>query len=186
VTYTLSYTPSHDQWDGGFREIKVKLKRPNVELSYRKGYYARPEQPAAPDARRSLLAAAALTPLAATGVTLVARLTVPPTRESPRAVLSVVVDAHDITVGRDPEGLPAATLDVVVHTFGAGPAPLRENAWTVREPVQPERIAKEGLPISLVVEAPPEARRLRVVVRDASTGRVGSVDVPVRSLRPAP
>jgi VWFA-related protein len=46
VTYVLSYYPSHDKWDGRFREIKVTVGRSGVEVRHRKGYLAVPgEQP---------------------------------------------------------------------------------------------------------------------------------------------
>jgi VWFA-related protein len=46
-TYTLSYYPDHDQWNGKFREIKVKVDRPGVELRSRRGYVAAADTPAA-------------------------------------------------------------------------------------------------------------------------------------------
>ena len=42
VSYVVAYSPSHNQWDGKFREIKIKLKRPNLEAQYRKGYLGSP------------------------------------------------------------------------------------------------------------------------------------------------
>jgi hypothetical protein len=42
--YILSYTPTNEAYDGRFREIKVKLKRPGMEVHSRDGYFAvRPE-----------------------------------------------------------------------------------------------------------------------------------------------
>src|SRR5262249_25879107 len=66
VTYVLAYTPSHDQWDGKFREIRIKVKRPSLEARYRKGYYAYPENPPNPQLRQAILRDAAVTPLQST------------------------------------------------------------------------------------------------------------------------
>jgi hypothetical protein len=38
--YTLTYSPVNLQWDERFRAIKVKVAEPNVQLTYRDGYYA--------------------------------------------------------------------------------------------------------------------------------------------------
>jgi VWFA-related protein len=38
--YLVGYTPSNDAYDGHFRNIDVKVKRPGVTVAARKGYYA--------------------------------------------------------------------------------------------------------------------------------------------------
>jgi VWFA-related protein len=44
--YTLAYVPANRDWNGGYRKIQVKLDRPGVTLSYRRGYFA--DDPIAP------------------------------------------------------------------------------------------------------------------------------------------
>jgi VWFA-related protein len=38
--YALSYVPENQNYDGRFRQISVRVNRPNVEVQARKGYYA--------------------------------------------------------------------------------------------------------------------------------------------------
>jgi VWFA-related protein len=38
--YTLTYSPSNQEWKGGFRKIQVKMERQRLILAYRHGYYA--------------------------------------------------------------------------------------------------------------------------------------------------
>jgi VWFA-related protein len=38
--YLLGYTPANEQYDGKFRTIQVKVKRPGVTVAARKGYFA--------------------------------------------------------------------------------------------------------------------------------------------------
>jgi len=44
--YTIAYTPTNRKWNGDYRKIQVKLDRPGVTLSYRRGYFA--DDPNAP------------------------------------------------------------------------------------------------------------------------------------------
>src|SRR5258708_2750108 len=39
--YELTYYPADANWHGGFRRISVKTTRPDVQLSFREGYFAR-------------------------------------------------------------------------------------------------------------------------------------------------
>lgn len=38
--YTLTYVPTNKEYDGRFRQIAVRLKRPGLDVQARKGYYA--------------------------------------------------------------------------------------------------------------------------------------------------
>ena len=51
--YLLGYTPATRLADGKFRKIEVRVNRRNVQMSYRRGFYARPA-PESFDPRRSL------------------------------------------------------------------------------------------------------------------------------------
>ena len=51
--YTLGYHPSRTTTDSSYRKIEVRTTRPGVTLQFRRGYYARPPQPAL--GRRELL-----------------------------------------------------------------------------------------------------------------------------------
>src|ERR1700733_1935990 len=42
--YTLAYRPQNHDWDSKFRKIKVELGRSGYSLSYRRGYFAFPEE----------------------------------------------------------------------------------------------------------------------------------------------
>jgi hypothetical protein len=46
--YMLTYVPTKDTFDGKFREIGVKVRRPGVTVSSRKGYYAVRTSPGVP------------------------------------------------------------------------------------------------------------------------------------------
>lgn len=44
--YTIAYTPTNHDWNGNYRKIEVKVDRPKLALSYRRGYFA--DDPRAP------------------------------------------------------------------------------------------------------------------------------------------
>jgi len=41
VQYLLGYYPTDNRWDGKYRQIHVKVNRPGMKISFRRGYYAR-------------------------------------------------------------------------------------------------------------------------------------------------
>ena len=51
--YLLGYYPRNTDWNGKYRRIEVKVNRPNVEVVWRQGYYARYDR--APYDARELL-----------------------------------------------------------------------------------------------------------------------------------
>jgi VWFA-related protein len=43
-TYTLAFRPSHDRWNGEYRQLRVRLKRKGLKTRHRPGYVASPDQ----------------------------------------------------------------------------------------------------------------------------------------------
>jgi len=42
--YTLAYTPTNRSRDGSFRTITIEMRRKDLRIHHRPGYYARPQQ----------------------------------------------------------------------------------------------------------------------------------------------
>ncbi len=181
ISYAIAYSPTHDQWDGRFREIKVKVKRPGLEVRTRKGYYAFP-QAGGQEARQSALDSAMNSPLDSTGLGLMAKLVTRPTKQSPLAGLSFVLDANDITFRQDDQGLWTAELDATMVVRDDQGVALNRRSQAVRVRLkqdQYDQLRKTGmLALSADVDAPANSARARLVVRDLATGMMGSVDVP--------
>jgi hypothetical protein len=178
VSYEISYTPSHDEWNGRFREIKVKVNRPGVDVRYRKGYFATPNEN--PRARPGLLVNAALSPLQSTGLTIVAKLTVAPNAETHHARVRLLLDPHQVSFSENAEGAWEANLDMLAIVGSAPGEILSQNSRAfhliLKGPVYAEAL-KNGVMITADMDAPEKATRSRIVVRDAETGAIGSIDI---------
>jgi VWFA-related protein len=183
VTYVLAYSPSHDQWDNKFREIKIKLNRPGLDARYRKGYYAYSERPTDPKLRQAILSEAASTPLASTGLEIVAAVAQAPTPESPRTAIRMVMDVHEVGFGRNAAGKQEATLDLLLVVFDDKGKPLHQVVRTLRPNMDDATygtVLKNGMAINVDSEAPEKSARVRLVVHDVLSGLVGSVDLPFK------
>jgi hypothetical protein len=142
-----------------------------------------PDLPADQQTRHNLLAEAALSLLPSTGLTLVARLLEKPTEADPHAALSVVMDGHELTFARNAKGEQEASVDLLLLAFGDEPKPLSETKRAVHLALKQEQydlLMKGGVRATLVADAPVKTQRVRVVARDAASGSVGSLDVPIK------
>ena len=185
VTYVLAYSPSHDQWDNKFREIKIKVNRSGLDARYRKGtspIRIRGIRPIRRCARRywstrrarrwRQQASACWSPSPA-----LPRLT---TRGS-RSALSWMPMTWCLR--RNAEGNRDATLDVLIVVFDDREKTLHQLVRTVHlnmaEATYGEAL-KNGVALNVDAEAPVKSAGARVIVHDVFSGSVGSVDVPFK------
>ena len=63
ISYVLGYYPDHGKWDGQFREIKVTVDRPDVQVRSRKGYFAVGGGSPGPNVLRAAIEEALASPL---------------------------------------------------------------------------------------------------------------------------
>jgi VWFA-related protein len=184
VSYTIGYSPSHNEWDGEFREIKLKLNRSGVEAHYRKGYYAMPEKPLDAQARSASLVAAAESPLPSTGLGLTGRLMPSPGSESgaARVAVRVIVAPAEVSFTHAVEGLWGAELSILVVLRDSTGNPVGHIAQTYRMTLkqdQYDHVQKDGVVLDADIAATGRPVKARVVVRDAGSGAVGSLDLPI-------
>jgi VWFA-related protein len=179
VTYTLGYYPTHGKWDGSYREIQVKVKRPGVTIRHRRGYYAFPDPPSTPETIEEAMLAAAVSPLDATAIGLTAQMTPQEGAAGQRVTLTIEPEDVPLRLG---EGRRRATLDVwyvlldtegAPHSIAKYPVEvsLDEAGWRAAQAT--------GIREERYMEFPAEARALRIVVRDRATGVLGSLRMPL-------
>ena len=182
ATYTLGYYPSHDEWNGRFREIRVEVARPEVKLLHRSGYFAQPDEPREHWYREEVLKAAMFSPLEASEV----GLTVQVTPEKGVMVLDLGVDAGDITF-EPAEGQWKASLDLWMVQLDAKERHLETDAQTTNltlSPLDYQRVRRAGgLRLMGRVKPKKKALLVKVMVRDVASGALGSVIIPVEPYR---
>lgn len=181
VTYLLGNYPTHNEWNGDFREIKVTTSRPGVHLRSRKGYFAVPEKTLDDQQRRTLLQQTGWSPLDAGAL----RLTVETERKSTAGAdtlkLNIQVDPRDVQF--DQEGAEwMGTLDLYFLEKAPDGKPLKDDFRTLNMKLSEERrqiILQQDLAIVRNLEVTAGAAQIRVMVRDNRSGKMGSVTVPL-------
>lgn len=198
--YLLGYEPKDKRQDGRFRKIQVEVRRPDVAVRARKGYYAPGGKQTAADAtiKRD---PGAPDPAVARALDAVVG-----DREIPLRLTTYVLGAAAegrVTVVLTAEADPAAlalenaggTFQGAMETFSLVSArdtgEVGRHQRVVELALRPEvraQMAKTWVPVSHRFELPPGRYQASLAVRDKKSGRMGSVrqsfDVPeLRSLR---
>lgn len=184
-TYTIGYYPDHGNWNGEYHTIQLRAKKPGVVLRYRKGYFALADPPENPAATHYALQAAVWSPVDATSLGIQARIEAiySATR---KLDMRVKVEAGELRL-KDVDGHRQGSIDAIYMQLGAGDAVLGAEPLTYKVDFSEKeyRAALDNgyeLKAPLVIQA--ATRNLRVVVRDAASGFMGSVTVPLERFLP--
>jgi VWFA-related protein len=190
VTYTIGYYPSDETQDGRFRDIRIKVNRPHLDVRYRKGYFAlKPPNPADNKTRQAETRAAVWSPLESTAIALNARadLTDDPEPNSVNVLLQIDPSGLDF---RNEEGRWKASLDVVYvqkdehgKVLAGGVTDAMTLAFTEANYA---KLAQEGLMRARRLPRKPGASTLRIVVRDVGNGAIGSLTIPFTQIQAEP
>lgn len=185
VTYVLGYYPSHNTWDGKFHDLKVKLNRNGVNVRHRLGYFAFPEQPQAAQTRQVALREAAWSVLDATTIPLTVRLG--PNLPQPGKLRVVMqVDLRSLNLEQKADRW-IGTLDILfVQQAGPdqGTKVINDTLNLNLTRASRDQLMKSGMVFAKDLEFPEAAYALRVAVRDATSGSVGSVNMRTDKLPP--
>ena len=181
--YELSYKPSELSIDPAkYRKITVTVTRPGLTVITRDGYFPT-DQPApvaeaedqggVVDRVRFDLSTAALNKLSYNGLSVTAQ-------KAASRVYTVSIAANGLEWRDDPKG-HIAELSMMVVCFSAKDKPLLKtpSEHTARTLGDITRVSGE-LTYKLPLSVPAGTTRIRFVVRDLASGRMGSADVNMR------
>ncbi|HTQ86358.1 MAG TPA: VWA domain-containing protein [Candidatus Solibacter sp.] len=188
VTYTLAYVPSHNEWNGKFRTIKVTTKRPGVELRYRTGYFAMPDKPLEPAQSEQMAYEAQWSSLEATELGLTVHAVRSTYEGRPVAVFSLTVDSAGLRFTEE-EGRHSTNLLMILAQKAEDGHVISGDSKTLALRLKDDTYQTammKGLGVTGTLLLDPATTRFRLVMLDQSTGRLGSVDVPVQQLKETP
>jgi len=193
--YLLGYRPEETTFDQGtgkrrYHKLSIKVKnRSNLRVRTRGGFIGVADELARDKARSrsEQLMAALLSPFSAGGVNVQLTSFFINEAASGSTVRSVILmDARNLTFTRQPDGQQESVLDIIGVTIGEDGQVVDQMSRieTIRaRPATVQRFLREGMAYGVTVPvARPGAYQLRIAVRDAATGRIGSasqyIEVP--------
>ena len=185
LTYTIGFYPTDEKNDRDFHKIKIEAAHGHVSLHYRSGYLDLPL--ASQDERQRMLQLhdALFSPLDATEL----GLTVHAARPAGAPALDVLVTVQPDGVRLKQEGdRYDGRLDMLIAqldsrgSFIEGSADTHDTVELKMLADTYKKFTEAGLPIRKSLTPSARAETLRIVVRDAGSGMIGSLTVPLKGL----
>ncbi|MGB6158233.1 MAG: VWA domain-containing protein [Acidobacteriaceae bacterium] len=206
--YTLGYVPTNKNYNGGLRKIEVRLEEKEYDVSYRRGYDA--VDPAKVDklhaARLSPVTGGMLhgsLPLsqvifevrvlpagdpALHGVQPAAGPAVKPEKplQEPvrRYMIDYSIDPHRLAFAELPDGKLRAELEVAQAVYDVDGKRVNYSDTGLEVDLTAQELARAmrlGIPVHEEIDLPAGDVYVRMGVRDATSGRLGTVEIGVGS-----
>ena len=181
--YNVVYRPENNDWNGKFRKISVKTQQPNLKVQSRPGYYATSEPLRSPSGDESFKLA--MQPNMPNSTTLIFKARVRPAvvsrRRRPRSI-----SWWTCTISRSPESADGRSQPDVLFVAAVRDAkgqPVNSDAATYRQPLsKPElqSLMRTGLQLHQEIALNPGTYALRLGVVDRLSGKIGTLDVPLK------
>lgn len=184
VVYTIGYYPSSETFDGKFHKLDVKLSdKSGMNLRYRKGYFDTAEAPSDSKMAKTELRDAVWSPLEATGMAVIVALKPDAANASQ---LNVLVKIEPKGISMEPQGDKwAGRVDILFVQKNDQGKQFGGEDETISMSLSRDnydKLTRDGLLFRKAVTMDPQAKMLRVVVRDAPSGTIGSVTVPYNKI----
>lgn len=180
--YTIGYTPSSaSESAAAYRKIRVECVRPGVTLTTRAGYYnEQTQQEKTANTAAYDLTAAAESSLPLNGL----RVTVAPDSSVAKEANTYVVrvSAPDLNWKHEADGTATASVYVMAVSLNAAgkmQGHVLHGMTATARPAANLQDESKTADFSITLQPSSRAVRLRFVVRDSSTGRMGTVDLPL-------
>jgi VWFA-related protein len=209
--YQLSYTPTDKDWNGQFRKIKVALRQKSYTLAYRRGYFADDPDSTKQHARIAAQPMQATMQRGSPSSSqILFKLRLLPVDELPNAEQSAVsvtpstnamtvkgpkrkyaldfaISTEDVSLSTTPDGVRHGTVEYEAIAYDADGNVLNGIRGAMVSNLKPaafQHVSVSGIPLRQTMDLPMGAVFLRVGVHDPATGKVGSLEIPLRVTSP--
>jgi VWFA-related protein len=210
--YTLAYSPKDKRYDGGFRQLDIRVGAPDLTLDYRRGYYA--DDPAKSTGRSLIVHSNPLRAVMQRGAPeatqIPFRVQVKQARQQPDPASSTdrlgnngaalkgpfvrydfhwTVDLNSIAFTSVANGLHHAEVDASLAAYDANGTILNNIYASLPLNLndgQYAQLLKSGLAMKQTLDVPTGIVYLRAAVLDPSNGHTGATEFPitVQTLKP--
>jgi hypothetical protein len=184
VVYVIDYYPRHNRWDGKLHQLQVKTSRAGVRLRFRESYRATLAPQNYPQDPQQMLAAVAMASLDFPGLLFSVEVK-PKFGSDPILLLHVPVEELQWSTE---DGKRLVALQVWFLQRRASGDDLFTMTWKSDPHLSSEQYqqaARAGLSLAGELKLQPSVAKIRVVLRDVNSGKIGSVDVPAESITAA-
>ena len=177
ITYTLAYYPTDPKDDGSYRRISVKTNRSGLVIRHRPGYYAISDPRSAEERRKADLLSTVWSPIDATALPFEAWIE----RQGGGRYLVVHLGGNEFTFQPTENGFTSRLELILVQKNAAGKQVdgVFENVDLRLTEQRAHAVRQHGYTHKKAIELKPDTAVLRVVVRNATSGALGSVSIPV-------
>ncbi len=187
--YTLTYQPTEGNPDGKFRRIRVTLRDPSLRVVTKAGYFSPDEK--APASRLQVVAemseaARSTIPLESLDVSIEYILRHP---DSGTVEFAVAVSPRNLDWQRADDGKSTTDLMLAAASLDGRRDFLASRLETMTIGANNQdatQLAKTGARFKVTVRFPRRTRSVRVVVRNAGSGRIGAVELDRKAIDAAP
>ena len=180
--YMLGFYPEAARWDGKYHKVKVMVRgRPDVTVSFRKGYLAKspPPENVGIDSKVTEALEAISSPLVRRDIDL--RLTplyIDNAQRDPIVTLLLHIDASKLSF-KQADGRYQSRLDQLGFVLDANGKPIDKFANTIELNLQPqtyESALKRGFVATRTMNVKPGVYQIRVFVREVGVGTIGTAN----------
>ncbi len=191
--YTLSYYPTDRNFDGKFRKIQVKVEGTEgvdgLVARTQSGYYAYAEGFQSGDQQIDFALSRAVTstvPFKSIAFTASGERVVAAQKNVkaplPGARLILSIDRDGLSWTPQPNGEQRAEVTLVTSELSSSGKVLGYKVREVEVMLTKTQGPDEPVKLAVRTDVPAKTERIRLVLRDATSGRLGTVDLAVRSL----
>lgn len=176
--YTVAYTPPDKQWQGAYHRIQVSVDKPEAQLVYREGYYARSAWPEAEPTAQQFRDALQLGAPSERSVQFTSQIT----RSGELATVEYAVEPQTVNFQQDASGQFPIDFDFAILQYDAKGKVLDKSLIRLSGKMTPEQrlhLSSKTLSAKQTITLKAGATNLVLGVRDRVSGQFGSVEIPL-------